>query len=428
MNRKTFFAILSVFIAADLAAHDPSTAHRAYTTKGADLLTANDYSELTTFGGRMEDGSAEEDPAFTDYPLASPNSRPMTHFFNPFEPTFQLLSQNTALQYAEPNLWQKAIEKYSSGEKSLAYYFLGRSVHIIEDMTSPPHVQSDPHLSFGDITEKIFQSGTYELWEKLNWSSLSTASGSAPRQGVNFYTATLDRIAQETNMDSRIDGLMQRSSTQPATGIFATLFPNIQYASGIDPETGEPFENWCEATLGCNFSGPERNDPLSGDDWWRTLPLSGNFIYVESAGAARPAVWWDTLNQSFVPNGNFVLVQIWEGIPSPADPTRVLDNIRATPSQTGHIIPRTVEAVAGVMQLFAKTVDPLAPQITFKDTSGNVIPNNGATNSSEVLVEATDPVDANHPTASGIYKIVLSMIGDVHRYIVIQSKPSLEKG
>jgi hypothetical protein len=73
MNRKTFFSILSVFITADLAAHDPSTAHRAYTTKGADLLTASDYSELTTFGGRMEDGSAEEDPAFTDYPLASPN-------------------------------------------------------------------------------------------------------------------------------------------------------------------------------------------------------------------------------------------------------------------------------------------------------------------------------------------------------------------
>jgi len=46
------------------------------------------------------------------------------------------------------DLWAFAIDQYKKGNKDRAFYYLGRVVHLLEDMGCPPHVHNDPHPSY----------------------------------------------------------------------------------------------------------------------------------------------------------------------------------------------------------------------------------------------------------------------------------------
>jgi len=45
------------------------------------------------------------------------------------------------------DFWAFAIDQYKKGNKDKAYYYLGRVVHLLEDMGCPPHVHNDAHPS-----------------------------------------------------------------------------------------------------------------------------------------------------------------------------------------------------------------------------------------------------------------------------------------
>jgi hypothetical protein len=51
----------------------------------------------------------------------------------------------SALEWATKELFPKAVEKYSAGNKDTAYYFLGRIAHLLGDMATPAHVHGDVH-------------------------------------------------------------------------------------------------------------------------------------------------------------------------------------------------------------------------------------------------------------------------------------------
>ena len=46
------------------------------------------------------------------------------------------------------DLWAFAKDQYKKGNKDRAFYYLGRVVHLLEDMGCPPHVHNDPHPSY----------------------------------------------------------------------------------------------------------------------------------------------------------------------------------------------------------------------------------------------------------------------------------------
>lgn len=47
--------------------------------------------------------------------------------------------------------WTRAKNEYLRGNKDLAYYYLGRVVHLLEDLSSTPHTHNDPHPDFFDL-------------------------------------------------------------------------------------------------------------------------------------------------------------------------------------------------------------------------------------------------------------------------------------
>src|SRR5262249_4283078 len=159
-----------------------------------------------------------------------------------------------------------------------------RALHIIEDMTSPPHVHGDTHLT-DSLTIFGLKFGTYEPWEVNNWNFINTVTGNGARPGVTDYSSLLQQIATETNTDVRIHGQIQRSFAQPVTDDMAILFPNIAYTVGVS-STDVP-EEWCDPTLGCNASGPGLDPSLFHfDDWWETPSNGGHYIFAENSGRA----------------------------------------------------------------------------------------------------------------------------------------------
>jgi hypothetical protein len=60
------------------------------------------------------------------------------------------------------DLWAFAKDQYKQGNKDRAYYYLGRVVHLLEDMGCPPHVHNDPHPSYAPYEYtmgKVFVNG-----------------------------------------------------------------------------------------------------------------------------------------------------------------------------------------------------------------------------------------------------------------------------
>lgn len=62
-----------------------------------------------------------------------------------------------AIKYGK-QYWDSAIKKYNNGDKEGAYWDLGIVVHLLQDMSSVPHVYLDWHIVGEEITKG------YEQW------------------------------------------------------------------------------------------------------------------------------------------------------------------------------------------------------------------------------------------------------------------------
>ncbi len=76
-------------------------------------------------------------------------ARPINHFYNPItgRNTMPFHTEN-ALGRAN-RLWLKTLRTWNRGETAGAngaYVLLGRTMHLLQDMTSPAHVHDDPHV------------------------------------------------------------------------------------------------------------------------------------------------------------------------------------------------------------------------------------------------------------------------------------------
>jgi len=74
-------------------------------------------------------------------------------------------------------------------------------------------------------------------------------------------------------------------------------------------------------------------------------------------------------------------------------------------SYAEQFIPVAIRATAQLMELFAEEVDPLEPEVEVLDADDELPGPDGIITTSTVKVDVTDPVNDDHPTASGIFKI-----------------------
>ncbi len=140
------------------------TTHPALTNETVDVFDYH-YPNLTLNDNERElvmEGSKEED---------EPIYRPLNHFYDPVYNvgllnmgiTAKNWSQNTRAQAGFSNLagvglvkdlfsadsdysWERAIYDYVYGDKNRALIALGHNLHLIQDMSVPPHVRNDQHL------------------------------------------------------------------------------------------------------------------------------------------------------------------------------------------------------------------------------------------------------------------------------------------
>jgi hypothetical protein len=65
--------------------------------------------------------------------------------------------------------WTRAKSEYFLGNRDLAYYYLGRVVHLLEDMSSTPHTHLDPHPDafglFDDDEFEAYMGRKYDDWD-----------------------------------------------------------------------------------------------------------------------------------------------------------------------------------------------------------------------------------------------------------------------
>jgi hypothetical protein len=72
-------------------------------------------------------------------------------------PLLPVEAQGSAFQKADI-YWTRAKSEYFLGRRDLAYYYLGRVVHLLEDLSSTPHTHNDPHPdAFGLFNDDEFE-------------------------------------------------------------------------------------------------------------------------------------------------------------------------------------------------------------------------------------------------------------------------------
>lgn len=96
----------------------------------------------------------------------NPWTRSLEHYWRPdggYDDGLYL--DRSALQKAQEDLWQQAIDAYNSGNKARGYYLLGRVAHLLMDMSVPAHTLLDEH--FPD---------SYETFTENNYTKITSSS------------------------------------------------------------------------------------------------------------------------------------------------------------------------------------------------------------------------------------------------------------
>jgi hypothetical protein len=115
------------------------------------------------------------------------------HFWNPdgdYDDGLVYISHwSSALEVAQDH-FEKAVNYHNIGNTTQAYYWLGRTAHLLMDLTVPAHVQLDPHpapLGDGDNYEE-FTASLESHYKHITSSSPLTAIPSAPFLQYPRYT------------------------------------------------------------------------------------------------------------------------------------------------------------------------------------------------------------------------------------------------
>jgi hypothetical protein len=298
-------------------AWDNNIVHPEITKKAIELVSDinelvryrdfNSYSECS----RIVEGAVKEDMTFlsevswdtsiwgdSNCGLLGLNCE--NHSYNPetgdgWSQCYDWMKCDNTVSYAFP-IWTRSKDDHNSGNYNVAYFALGRICHLLEDMSSPPHVHGDVHLLGDDV----------ENWGKKHW-------------GESYFVisvANLDPCIPEGNVSLPDGSIVAGSSVQ---GFLHTLARFTYNLSSFQGELYEDIKSQPNSELkkmfpslhydilfGCwEIDDVGSYDGLFSDEWWPCKGdytednngpggvhrLVGNF-YIEDTKAAKPK-WFD---------------------------------------------------------------------------------------------------------------------------------------
>lgn len=160
---------------------------------------------------------AQDEDFFTAGSNTCSAVRTLNHAWNPnTNEQWGLPGEQSALEWANYYL-DEAIDIYKAGDPFLAYYYLGRAAHLVEDVATPAHVHGDCHAEWAGIPFCADGSDNYEVW--LEGGNLPASPDVSPFPYAEFREPA--RLAQESDErpgGSSIDLLTHLSDSAPAYG------------------------------------------------------------------------------------------------------------------------------------------------------------------------------------------------------------------
>ncbi|MDD5756342.1 MAG: Ig-like domain-containing protein [bacterium] len=411
MKKIVFTLVFIIFIVNIAYTHENEHVHPFTLTQYAvNLITDNKnsqspYYELFQYfydnnlnnDNGIADGSFREDrilqgtipfthwDKYNEVPIISMKC----HFYNAWDGK-GIDGNDSAIVYQnDSEIFNKAMVQYSMN-KEYAYFELGRVCHLLQDMSSPSHVEGDNHF-----LPWIDNSGNnYEDWCKEHATEIeSYIAGELSNLQVKTIT-NLDNafkeLAEETYRNVAISGTLNEDENNPANGDIAQMFAStsdnsLAYISYIKDDTINPtVKYWTIANIGDYIP-----NSLEKRNWWPVPAISGmnsnqQYYYIEQNHlGAIPVQVWDMNAGQWVGNSQrFSLAKLWSGI---------CGQYRSTPAQTKELMPLTVEYTAGLLKYFYDTVKP--PEIE------SSTPKEGATgvncNIQQIILTFSKEMDPN---------------------------------
>ncbi|MDD5131372.1 MAG: zinc dependent phospholipase C family protein [bacterium] len=259
----TLFMILNLFSLTNLWSHSATVVHPKLSDKAVSNLDAF-FNEVKTYKNQIKQGSIDED---------TPIWQVLNHFYNPINGAGFPGGMPTN-QYVK-DIWDASIYEYSQGNKTEAYYLLGKVAHLVQDMSVPAHVHIDSHL-FGDDYE-IWCKGPGETGSNII-GCVNTAEGYIT---VSGYEDAIEQMARLGYDSSRFEATLYADSRSVDENCeLAKMFPgSIRYIVPLDANT---LDNgfWEIDNIG-NYDGVETDN--GSNDWWEIDEYIGWF-YIENIG------------------------------------------------------------------------------------------------------------------------------------------------
>lgn len=317
-------ALLCVALA---QAHDDRITHPSLSDNAIDILN---HLLINRFRSDIRQGSIDEDALtrFCYHAYNPVNGRGWTDLLTG---TCDVALIAGEARTAAVILFSDAVTAYRNGNRQGvggSFHLLGRSLHLLQDMTSPAHVHSDIHLP---TTERL--TDDFEKWGPTNFRNVSGVGPVVPGDGA--VATFIHELASFTYTKSTFSGVIDEVNPQ-LDRIFSRMFPTLVYNDG--GLFGDDF--WHIDNVGDFENFPNSND------WWASdndseeqnpgprgvRRISGKF-YIENSGG----------------NDGRLTPEVWEGDAN----TKTLLEIYGE-----ELFPETVRFSAGFLQRFAQTVCP----------------------------------------------------------------------
>ena len=241
MRRAFFVSTLLLIGIRPVAAHDEFVVHYGMAGWSSTIVDSSFYGVAAT--ADIQAGVIDEDTG----------TRSLGHFYNPqlMEAPFFSLGAGTAPDNSQTQ-WNEAVVEFLLGNYNgvdKAYHRLGRSMHLMQDMSSPPHVHDDAHPPTDP--------SDFESWGPSVFGGYDFSSVQPIFAAVRTAKGYAEEVANLTYEYSAYDVELDEQAGAQVSTEYSQMFPSLVFIDG--GLFGD--DRWEVDLVGCF-------DCVLGDDWW----------------------------------------------------------------------------------------------------------------------------------------------------------------
>ena len=258
-------------------------------------------------GGSIAEGADEEDFVHNQLELILGTARFFNHFWNPdggYNAGINALGQHDSNVKTAEQRWDQAVALYPTN-KALAYWHLGRTIHLIQDACQPAHAHNDAH----DDVINSEQMEDFAATHYAEWNAQTKRPGSVdalsayPLAPIDYETLPA-QVVNSGGVDySTLDAARK-------TRLFRLFLNAAETADNfeserVDADTDSIEFNLLASTIGWHPVGQAAPDPGQFTDAELYLHADTVVPLATAYGAGILTLFWDTTHPTveFQPPG-----------------------------------------------------------------------------------------------------------------------------